>query len=477
MLDKWFEIQHREQVKTAERDAFVDLLAKLPIEELVKIRETGEIKLAFGYDCDGVRDLTWLDHFKGTPLYPQAIALEEEELRMQAADDQQDIVRSQERSQHTQARDSIRLQKKLLELELSKLEVGQASAGAPPPPPTPGMGAPPGMGAQGAGAPGDMAPEGAGAPDAAPGKFGSAIRFKFASVKMKTASGMISPIMAGAGGIGAMKGALSSDELGVSPMLGAVGGGLGALGGAGLGEMAGGVLGGALGGERGRILGALAGGAGGGMLGYHVGTAPPKHHEKSHKEKKSSVRDFISAAAPVAMDFAKKHPGAVIGGGLGLAHGLMKHDGGIGSALGEGAMGAAAGHGIQSLHEGGHLESFADKARKMYQAHIGEAPPDVQTATVAKEAATRPPFLGGSEKNAFGALLGGLAAGAGKMLAGSGGLGGLATKAMNFVKANPMKAVGAGLNAGTNMMQAHQQGQGAGGTLLSGLAGGASALG
>lgn len=44
---------------------------------------------------------------------------------------------------------------------------------------------------------------------------------------------------------------------------------------------------------------------------------------------------------------AKKNPGALIGGGLGLLHGLTKDDGGLGSGLMEAGVGAAAGHGVQ----------------------------------------------------------------------------------------------------------------------------------
>lgn len=58
---------------------------------------------------------------------------------------------------------------------------------------------------------------------------------------------------------------------------------------------------------------------------------------------------MLKGVGQAAWGLAKKHPGAAIGAGLGVAHGLMKPDGGIGSALGEGALGAAAGHGAQTF--------------------------------------------------------------------------------------------------------------------------------
>ena len=50
---------------------------------------------------------------------------------------------------------------------------------------------------------------------------------------------------------------------------------------------------------------------------------------------------------------AQNNPGMVVGGALGAAHGLMKEDGGVGSAIGEGLLGGAAGHAVQGV--GGRL--------------------------------------------------------------------------------------------------------------------------
>jgi hypothetical protein len=69
------------------------------------------------------------------------------------------------------------------------------------------------------------------------------------------------------------------------------------------------------------------------------------------------------------------------------------------------------------------------------------------------------------------------ALGAGAKTMASGGLKGIGTGMMNWAKTNPMKAVGGAMNAASNFAQSRQQGQGLGGSALSGLAGGAAALG
>lgn len=138
-----------------------------------------------------------------------------------------------------------------------------------------------------------------------------------------------------------------------------------------------------------------------------------------------------------ALAFAKKNPGAAIGGGLGALHGLM--NGGIGSAVTEGAVGAAAGHGIHSYGQQNGINSLEtakahiDQLRKM-----------------------------GMDKEAFGALL----------QAAKSAL----PAAMNFIKANPLKAgIGAAQAVG-NFASSRKNGEGLGSSLLSGAAGAASAL-
>jgi hypothetical protein len=362
MLDKYLEIQAHEQEKVASRDHFVERMMLLPNEELFEVQRTGEIKLAYYSDLisDSPDRKTWLDHFKGTPLYARAIALEEEDLKAQAADDQSRMVEDQERMQKNQARDALRLEKRLLELELVKSEQAAESAAMPPPEPSPGMGAPP-MGAQGAGAPGG---------DAEIGKMAAVLKGAAAKAKkehMDEGPGL--PHRAGeaagrhlpsAGAIaGALFGAPMAHQHAVQSGLGRGG----RLASAGLGA----------------LLGSSVGHSGGR---FAQGVA---HGAAHSKDKEAGVGDFLRAAAPAVGDFVKKHPGAAIGGGLGALHGLMRQDGGVGSAVLEGAGGAALGHGVEHMYRSGALKGIKDAVM----------PP---TGGVAKEAAALPPF--GGEKNA-----------------------------------------------------------------------------
>lgn len=551
MLDKYLEIAHREQEKLASMDRYVQLMMKLPEAELHEMAKTGHIKVGYfgsgeilGRSDEGS---SWLDHFKGTPLHAQAIALLEEELKMQVADDQRDALRDQERSQNNQQRDSMRLQKRLLELELVKQQSAADSAALPPPAPSPGMGAPPGMGAQGAGAPGDMAPEGA--VDGNPQKMAAAKEPKEKPTEHKsrpspgrgaafleTMGDTLGSGMTTGGALGGVAGALHGgltghgmgDRLGRAAGHGALGAGLGALlGGAATGATT--APGAAIGASTGNpILGTLGGGGAGYMMGSLIDRAgggtglmapmsavagggagflssmrarPGIKARAAHDEaeferlmaeeaasKQAGVGDFLRAAAPAVGNFVKEHPGAAIGGGLGALHGLIRQDGGVGSAVLEGAGGAALGHGAQHLYQNGGAEKL--------HGMLGKLAPEPASATASKEAAAKLlPFVG-SEKRAFGAFLGaigGALAGAGARSAATsaatgalgagakglmaGGLKGLATTGMNWAKTNPMKAVGGAMNAASNFAQARQQGYGMGGSALSGLAGGASALG
>lgn len=559
MLDQYLQIQAREQEKTASRDRFVDRMMLLPTEELHHIQQTGEIKLAFCSDILSSDDRkTWLDNFKGTPLFAQAIALEEEDLKMQAADDQSDQVESQERATKRQARDALRLEKRLLELELVKSEQSAESAALPPPAPSPGMGAPPGMGEQGAGAPGDV-------PPAEIGKMASVLKAAAEKVKKDAhdSGDLVGRHLHHAGALyGASEGAKKYH--GAAKTVGY--------------------------GRKGRLAGAALGALTGGVIGHSAGRlAQGVVHGAAHakdKEKEAGVGDFLRAAAPVVGDFVKKHPGAAIGGGLGALHGLMHQGGGVGSAVLEGAGGAALGHAGEHMYRSGSLQGIKDAVMPASNAvakeaaallpfsdekNAGHAPEKVLKALRGASAKRVGEFgrsasfrkglhdsgashgalsgaknfkhhvakgveadshrfmamneLGrkeglrsghlhgavaagaagaaglaagkkhekGEEKQAFiGAMLGALggaaarggmgAAASGALGAGakglmSGGMSGLASQGMNWLKSNPMKAVGGAMNAASNFASARQQGQGLGSSALSGLAGGASALG
>lgn len=142
--------------------------------------------------------------------------------------------------------------------------------------------------------------------------------------------------------------------------------------------------------------------------------------------------DVLKSLGHGALDFAKKNPGAAVGGALGAAHGLMRDGGGVGSAVLEGTGGAALGHGAQHIAgmHGITPSSVADQVKKRF------SPEPTKVASL---------------KLAFGALGASMLAGAartGLSAAGKmGGGSGMAGRLMAGVRKDPMGAISNGLSA------------------------------
>jgi len=93
--------------------------------------KVGMLKLAMTLNGGPDGGDTWLTQFEGTSLMPQAIALEEQQLQMEQEDIQSRIEEQHRYSQQDQERnakyqkgDQIRLQKRVLALELAKEKAG-----------------------------------------------------------------------------------------------------------------------------------------------------------------------------------------------------------------------------------------------------------------------------------------------------------------------------------------------------------------
>lgn len=143
MLDHFLSAAYESSQKEQQKRAFIEDLKKLPMSDLLQLANGG-VKIA---SLCGNSGTEWLEKFKGTPLFDQALQLEQAEIQEDIARQQ----RSQERRDEWAGSDQIRLQKRLLELQLMQ---SQNAAAAPPlqgPPVDKGV-APPD--AQGAGAPG-----------------------------------------------------------------------------------------------------------------------------------------------------------------------------------------------------------------------------------------------------------------------------------------------------------------------------------
>lgn len=189
MLDEFLQVAYTTQTRKQAQYELVGLMEGLPVVELKKIASGTPIAELYGHldktaylaeacNPDGTPK-SFLEKFKGTPLFDQALALEQQELQAEMADMQKRQERRQQNAADDSlydAKDRLRVQKRLLELELAKQEMGGAAA----PPGAPAPGATP---AQGAGAPGEVPPEGAEA-------GANAVVGKMANAKLAFADGL-----------------------------------------------------------------------------------------------------------------------------------------------------------------------------------------------------------------------------------------------------------------------------------------------
>jgi len=130
MLDHFLESMYKDAQAKSIRNQMAEGLKHLPVDELRKLA-SGKVKLAY-HDDDN-----WLCKFKGTPFYDNALELETQCLELDAKqqqislkDNEERRARNSERESLWDAKDSIRLKKRLLELELRKAEL-EAETGMP----------------------------------------------------------------------------------------------------------------------------------------------------------------------------------------------------------------------------------------------------------------------------------------------------------------------------------------------------------
>jgi hypothetical protein len=137
MLDQFLEHAYEGAQKTAQSNELASLMKRvgIPAGDLLKLA-TGQVKLA-DLECvkssDDSTGNSWLDKFRGTPLLPQALALCEEDIKIETQQIQSRLAQPPEPEFYT-LRDQLRLRKKLLELELVKEQNGASGAGAAPNP-------------------------------------------------------------------------------------------------------------------------------------------------------------------------------------------------------------------------------------------------------------------------------------------------------------------------------------------------------
>jgi len=125
MLDVFLKTLVERDKRASAEDEMAERFKQLPLEEVSKIA-SGKVKLSY-HDDEGN---CWLKKYEGTPLYDQAIALEEECIQIESEDIERRIARRQEDKTDTwDLKDMLRLKKRQLDLELNK----QRAAGESPP--------------------------------------------------------------------------------------------------------------------------------------------------------------------------------------------------------------------------------------------------------------------------------------------------------------------------------------------------------
>lgn len=151
MLDEFLKVAFQRETAREQSVKLASSMSNLSKEELYSLA-TGQTKLAFGHEESG----EWLEKYKDTPLFDQAVQLERADLENEVARSQASAAQPS-MDQFWKTQEHIRIQKKMLDLQF--IEQGQGPgpamlAGGMLPETTPT--------AQGAGALGDVAAEGPG---------------------------------------------------------------------------------------------------------------------------------------------------------------------------------------------------------------------------------------------------------------------------------------------------------------------------
>lgn len=459
MLDAFAAVLVENDKTASLEDELVNEFKKLgSVEEIQKVAsELVEVKSAYS---DG--DYSWLKQYEGSPLYQQAVDLEEQGLNIEAARIKSRMEKKED-NWYAQE-DMIRLKKKLLDLELSKSKLTGGAGGkaapdeqkeieepksAPPPPNKPTE--EPAMEHTASAQPQQHAPEGElkvssiQAVDLAGRSLAHALYKRAGFFSNKP---LVMP--------GAEERDAAVDEAGekipLQPLVGALGG---SVAGASLGALAGHYGGGALGkrlgvdlSDPGRHLGAGLGALGGAGLGYNVGEhmaggqeavqgpldratlamnavdegkIPGGPPESGDPRVNKGLSDQLAHSEIVGRAFgvgAGGLGGALLGGTLGY-----RRAGGVGAATGGalgglaglgvgGAVGGSMGRTLGALGTGGTMErnynqAYAEDAAKREAARAAGATLEgsSKAASVAKYAAAvrvgSGPFVGSLEKKAF----------------------------------------------------------------------------
>jgi hypothetical protein len=351
MLDAFLEVVYEKEKQASIEEQVVESLMHLPNEELHKI-VSGEVKLAY-HDTQGG---CWLDQFKGTDFYQSALDLETQSLELDVQQQQENQAPA-EPNPIWKAQDAIRVQKRMLELDMRKQEAGMADAGGGEelPEPEEPIEEPP---------PVEEPVEQEAAKAAAVNEFASARGALVIEAMRKEANEQLPPSMRAGKAVG---------KTWLGPASAVIGGASGAVAGAGagqrlmsLGQKAG------LGGRASSTLGA-AGALGGGALGYMAGRGVSRFgqgfgagavesKEKELAKKKEKTASAFQAADAWGREMASMEKEAIMlaGAANALTQGAK--------ALGGRVAGAAktvgqAGKGLASAVGSGNVQQMGQAVK------------------------------------------------------------------------------------------------------------------
>lgn len=183
MLDSFLKVAYAQDANKKHEVELVELMKQLPAHELYKLA-SGQEKLSSICSPDG-GGLEWIDKFKGTPLFEQAVQIEQESIQLEVANRQQQEMSAE----GYRAQDQLGLKRRLLSLQLAQQDQQAAMGGAPAPAPATPPATPPTQPTDPS-VPGETpAAPGAEGPPAAPSPKG--INIKLGGVDFAAAAGRL----------------------------------------------------------------------------------------------------------------------------------------------------------------------------------------------------------------------------------------------------------------------------------------------
>jgi len=128
MLDSFLNVLYVHETRAQQEREAIALLKQLPEGDLMKLASGAKVASLMG-SCGPGSDGSFLDKFQGSPLFEEAVALEEQELQADMTSlekRKEQRLQSQSESGLWDLHDELRIKKRLLELRLAQEDAGGA---------------------------------------------------------------------------------------------------------------------------------------------------------------------------------------------------------------------------------------------------------------------------------------------------------------------------------------------------------------